>query len=571
VPQSRGTSVHILLAGVSAERGIFLQVKLLCTASQKPKPEHANKNAGGPRSAGLPGRIDCVYFLMWPGWKQELRSNRWHYAKRWSHAAPVVLVQPDLSPNEDGAAESELEPQIPNCRILRIESQDSDSPLMVLNQILQIQADLEAHRFHRPLLWLYNPKLVSAYCALPAVARVVHATENHFEYSDLPARFQEQLRTCLELSDLVVAVSSGVSRGVAANVPQAKVATVSNGCEYRVYAAGTPDPELTALRQGYRKLAIYAGNINLRIDFGLLLSCAESYPDTLFVLVGPVKGTAGPNLLAPPDQVIWECLLQTPNVRHLNAVDPDRLPHFYAAADIGIIPYKDLRVIRESGFALKALEMLATGLPVVSTMMKPLAGLTAGLFVVDDSSAFREAVGTLRRDALSPQAKAEMDALCRANDYDEKFRQVLAILDEIVQPDRMTTTHNPSLVAELRKELCPLQSLRTSYREDRQNLVNEIERLQKVWREQNEWFNEQIHNVQEVVRQLQSEIHRLQAAHGEAIQQRDEAIQQRDEAIQQRETEIARLAAEIHYYRRFRIAVKRIPGVAVLLRSLPRW
>ena len=47
-----------------------------------------------------------------------------------------------------------------------------------------------------------------------------------------------------------------------------------------------------ALRQGYRKLAIYAGNINLRIDFGLLLSCAESYPDTLFVLVGPVKETA---------------------------------------------------------------------------------------------------------------------------------------------------------------------------------------------------------------------------------------------------------------------------------------
>ena len=57
-----------------------LQVKLACTASQKPKPEHVNKNAGSPRSAVLPGRIDCVYFLMWPGWKEELRSNRWHYA-----------------------------------------------------------------------------------------------------------------------------------------------------------------------------------------------------------------------------------------------------------------------------------------------------------------------------------------------------------------------------------------------------------------------------------------------------------------------------------------------------------
>ena len=149
---------------------------------------------------------------MWPGWKHELRSNRWHYAKRWSQVAPV---QPDLPPSETDEGVSEPEPRIQNCRILHIEAADdgyNDLSLMIVNQVAQIWADMQANGYWRPLLWMYNPKLVALYCALPAVARVVHSTENYFEFVSLPDAFLQQLKLCLRLSDLTIAVSIGVAR-----------------------------------------------------------------------------------------------------------------------------------------------------------------------------------------------------------------------------------------------------------------------------------------------------------------------------------------------------------------------
>src|SRR5262245_37619801 len=220
-------------------------------------------------STTLPGGIDCVYFLMSPGWKEELRSNRWHYATRWSRVAPVVLVQPDLPPSDSGEeGVSEPEPRISNCRILHIEAQSkrqepdegyTDSSLMIMNQFVQIRGDMKTHGYHRPLLWLYNPSLVALYCALPATARIVHSTENYFEFSSIPDEWLEQLKLCLRISDLAVAVSTGVARSIAEHVAEAKIMVVSNGCDYRAYAAGKPDKELVASRHGYSRLAIYAG------------------------------------------------------------------------------------------------------------------------------------------------------------------------------------------------------------------------------------------------------------------------------------------------------------------------
>jgi glycosyltransferase involved in cell wall biosynthesis len=425
--------------------------------------------------------FDSVYFLMWVGWKDELRSNRWHYATRFTQIAPVVLVQPDLPPgfSQEGMSEPEL--RIPNCRILHIDREDSDDPSAMLNQVAQIQRDMEAHGYRRPLLWLYNPRLLGVYSAIPATARVVHSTENHFEFPALPDGFLERLKACLQLSDLIIAVSSGVHASIVKHVPDTRIVTVSNGCDYRAYAAGEPDAELDALRGGYAKLAIYAGNINYRIDFDLLISCAQSFPDTLFVLVGPVKGSAGPGKLDPDDQAAWERLLELRNFRHTGPVDPDRLPNMYAAADVGIIPYRDLPVIRESGFALKALEMLATGLPVVSSLMRPLEGLSDGLVVTGSPKEFIERFGVLERGALSSEVKAQMRDLCRSSDYDVKFRFALGRLAEAVEPDRPAVSDLIAFAAELRRLCARYERRYGAVRAQNEELFDEIKRLNTVY------------------------------------------------------------------------------------------
>ena len=485
--------------------------------------QHSNTDSsllGEANLTALPGGIDSVYFLMWPGWKDELRSNRWHYAMRWSHVAPVVLVQPDLPPSHFGDGITVPEPRIPNCRILHIEGKDCDSPLMILNQVAQTRADMQAHGYRRPLLWIYNPRLIGLFCGLPAVMRVVHSTENYFEFSSIPDELLEQLKLCLHFSDLAVAASSGVARSIAMHVPDANVTVVSNGCDYGVYAAGRPDRELMALRQGYSKVAVYAGNINLRIDFDLLLSCAERFAEMLFVLMGPVRGNDGSDSLDPADRPVWEAILQLPNCRYLGAIDADRLPDMYAAADVGIIPYKDSRVIRESGFALKAMEMLASGLPVVSTLMRPLSGLTAGLAVVDNASDFVRTLGRLDRGALSQEAQTHMAALCRANDYDCKFRQILATMAKRVEPDVPVVSHVATLLAKLRgsgpqgtggedrlKLLAQVQWLHNFYGEATLQRETEIEPLE---------FTPQQDAVNAVNRgKLLADVRWLQAVYGE--------------------------------------------------------
>jgi hypothetical protein len=438
---------------------------------------------------------------------------------------------------------------------------------MMLNQVARIRGDMEAHSYRRPLLWLYNPTLVALYCALPATARVVHSTENYFEFPLLSDRWLDALKLCLRISDLAVAVSSGVARSIAAQVPEAKVMMVSNGCDYRAYAAGKPDMDLMALRRhGYSRLAVYAGNINLRIDFDLLLKCAEHFADILFVLAGPVTGKSGSNPLEPADQTVWERVLQLPNCCHLGSVDPDRLPDLYAAADIGIIPYKNPCMVRESGFALKALEMLASGLPVVSTMMRPLVGLTDGLVIVDNTSDFLESLGRLCRGTLSQQAQGHMAALCRANDYDRKFQQVLGKLAEIVEPDAPTTSHIAPFIAQLRDHLARVAEAKQKYEQEFQRLQTvygeEVQRLQTVYS----------HEIQRLQAVYGEEVQRLHMVYGAEVEQRNSEIQRLHtvylEAIRQRDTRVEALVADLQYFRRFRTAARRIPGAGALLRAI---
>ena len=106
---------------------------------------------------------------------------------------------------------------------------------------------------------------------------------------------------------------------------------------------------------------------------------------------------------------------------------PERLPGVYAAADVGLIPYKADPLIVDSGFPLKALEMSAACLPSVTTKMVALEGLATGLVVTEDEHAFLAALSTTGRSCLSVSQAAELRDVARANDYDAKFSRIAAL------------------------------------------------------------------------------------------------------------------------------------------------
>ena len=363
--------------------------------------------------------IDAVYFLLFPDWEKELRGNRWHYAVRWAQRKPLVLVNPIAAGREAGSVR---EKRIDNARILRVQASGrSPRPVTAQIQVAQILEDMQRNGVRRPLLWSYNPQLVDVYARTPAVARIHHATEAYFDTPGLDDAFLLRLRATAAISDLVVAVSAGVADGIRRHVPDVSVETVTNGCDFRAYSSGKPDVALRARGAGFERIAVYGGNVNFRLDFELLRRLVATHPRVLFAFYGPARG------LGTEDQKMWDELRARDNVEAPGAVDPDRLPDLYAAADLGFIPYRHDRLIVDNGFPLKALEMAAAGLPVVSSSMKHLAGVAQAVIVAPSSDAFMSAFAKASRANLGEHEAKELRDVSAENDYDLKFGEVLAL------------------------------------------------------------------------------------------------------------------------------------------------
>src|SRR5690349_7620950 len=98
--------------------------------------------------------IDSVYMLMFEGWTRELRSNRWHFARRWSRHHPVVLVQPDQPGGRWAVAVPEQ--RIPRTTILSVRRPSTGSfyEVDVARVVAQLARYMLEAGHRRPLLWL---------------------------------------------------------------------------------------------------------------------------------------------------------------------------------------------------------------------------------------------------------------------------------------------------------------------------------------------------------------------------------------------------------------------------------
>jgi glycosyltransferase involved in cell wall biosynthesis len=363
---------------------------------------------------------DSVYMLLHPGWSREARANRWHFAVRWARHLPVVLVIPETAyPWHCMHAEQ----RIANCSILDVVANGGrwwSGPAQV--QTAQILEHMRIRGHRRPLLWLYNAFFTEAYAALPAIARVHHVTENYFDFPAMSPLYLDRLKVMSRISDLNVAVSEGCASPIRDGLDNERMLIATNGCDFSTYGADVdPDPGILAFRSGFRRVAVFAGNINDRLDFGLLNKAAHGAPDTLLLLVGNEN-------LAGESAGLFQKLMKQPNVRATGPVNPDRLPAIYRAVDFGVIPYERTRLIVENGFPLKALEMAAAGLPVVSTMMKPLLAISPPLTVTRNEDEFLKAY---RDVSTSRELKSALRVVAAANDYDARFAAIVSTLAQI--------------------------------------------------------------------------------------------------------------------------------------------
>lgn len=369
--------------------------------------------------------FDSVYMFLWSGWREEFRSNRWNFAKRWGHRLPTIVLQPELTLGAKAVARSH--DKLAGVTVLSVTSMPEKAHHQAaygLGQSAQIAQHLASHGYRRPLFWLYNPHFVGAFSFLPAAYRVTHASENYFDF-EASSDFLDLHRAALSVSDRVIAVSGGVADGIRRECPKARVDVVTNGVDFAEYSSTRGESAWRERRGKWKRVAVYAGNINNRLDFTLIRRLVEENASDLFWFIGEVREN-----IPGADRTIWRALKRNANFVHSGALDPEELPGVYRAADVGIIPYLRTPLLERNGFPLKALEMAATGLPVVSTLMEPIRGLEPAVFLAENENEFMSIYRRHDRASRSNEDRDRAVAIAAAHDYDKKFDAIVSLLSD---------------------------------------------------------------------------------------------------------------------------------------------
>jgi glycosyltransferase involved in cell wall biosynthesis len=402
-------------------------------------------------TARLEDLFDCVVFLTQSEWKTEPRSNRYHYATRFAARLPTYFVQPD-GPSAAIRAEPAAPPGLTLVHCdwdggqrsgLGLAEAFHGPPAHNGPAPAQALADfLAAKGVRRPLLWIYSFGYTDFIAAHGDAFAVFHATEDYTLAGEAARIFDEDYRdrvyAGLKRCDLLVAVSDAVRDNYLARTPfGGRAITLPNGCDFRFWEKtqawdyrpqqarrGLLDRFKGAAAAPLRPTILYQGGINDRLDLEVLERLVQAMPDVDFAFCGRVSFAGKPD-----GQAAWDRLLQAPNLRYHGEVTSEEIAALSRGAAVGLIPYRDLPMIAVS-LPLKAYEYLACGLPVVSVPIPALEraeGDFAFARTADEyEAAIRRAIPA-RADPAVVQARL---AAARAMDYDQRFRELEAVIAE---------------------------------------------------------------------------------------------------------------------------------------------
>ena len=351
----------------------------------------------------LPDCFDAVIMLTWSDWETEPRSNRYHYATRFSKQLPVFFFQHGFE-KRDSIVVRKTEHS--NLNLVFI-SCDMDQ-----GQVLEIKDFLYKSGVKNPLIWIYDSMNYNLLIdSITTGYRVYHATEDYFTESkglELDREFIAQnVRQLLSKVDHLVACTEGVARSCVENGGYSSDYTVANnGVDSSFFI------DILKNRVGgnlERKTAIFQGGINKRLDYDLLTTLVDSLPDWDFQFCGRVSVTEA-----------WKELESRDNVYYLGELEIDQVACHMCDADVGLIPFIQDDWISKS-LPLKAFEYVACGLPVVTIPIDSLKDYPEFFHQATDAKEFRDLLGGIYESDEKNALHEQRVALARSNCYDKRF------------------------------------------------------------------------------------------------------------------------------------------------------
>lgn len=277
--------------------------------------------------------------------------------------------------------------------------------------------------FRDATLWAFLPFHADVAAGLPHARLVYHCVD---EYAANPgvdrARVEAAEEKLLDAADWVFAASPVLEARLSRRRPDVRL--LSNVADTALFAGALqrelPPPDLADLPA---PRFVYAGNLAAyRIDFGWLRDLARARPDAALVLIG-VVGHGDP-AGAPAG---WRELCAEPNVHFLGSRPQRRLPEYFAASDVALIPFLDNEHTRAS-LPLKLWEYLAAGLPVVARRLPNLEKAAADglLRLADTADEFVAAVG--EAEAEPPARRKLRSEQARGHDWEARMDEIEALL-----------------------------------------------------------------------------------------------------------------------------------------------
>lgn len=268
------------------------------------------------------------------------------------------------------------------------------------------------------VLWLTNPLHSPLARALAPHATVVaDLTDRWSAFAcnrGWAAQLDEEQARLVQNAHRVAAVSDNLMAFARHADPGKVPLLLPNGVSEHLFSPLAAPGWVQAIRPPW---ALYAGTLEERVDFGLLLELAGKFSDITWVLVGPVA----------TEEATLKALIALPNVLSLGVKPHAEVMAAMQHCTFTLLPHHQTP-LTQSMHPLKLMEYLAAGKPCVAT---PVGGVAAAGELVSVVENTLQAVAAVKKilSGEDPLLKENRQAFVRQHTWRSRAETILRWLD----------------------------------------------------------------------------------------------------------------------------------------------
>ena len=276
---------------------------------------------------------------------------------------------------------------------------------------------------NKKIMWIFDPDLYHICLALGKSFYVIYDCVDYFAAAH-PKRKKEVLRKerlLLARANLIVAISKVLQRHLS-QMTAKRVHLVPQGFRIKDFKnIGTP-PRIIKREN---PVIGFAGGVNTRINYDLLLSLAKKKSRWDFVVWGPILEK---ERFDEKTRSKFEKLISLPNVITGEVQKREQIPSILKQFDVAMIPYDSSQDFNRYCYPMKIFEFFYLGKPTVSTYIEELERFPKYIKISDSLAGWEKIIKTFLSRPWPKEYQRQQRKLAEQNSWNEKIKSILARL-----------------------------------------------------------------------------------------------------------------------------------------------